>query len=499
MLSLWQAEQARKQRDLAQIEASNARAVAKFVTGVFDAADPTNNDGANPRASELLDKGRAELAERSDLQPASRVALWVALGNAYIGVSKPELGFESMQDAMIEAQRSNSPASMVAALYGLSYAHNANRHDQQALEAVHRAHALAQQHPEIDLILREDVAFLLGLQLHNVARYDEALPLLKATYEARAARLPASNQERISAMTMYTTALSRRGDAELALTVIEPSYQALKSGEKMSLKRQKDILAARAYPLLMLERYSEAEPDSREVLRIDEQVFGVGNLRTSVAMNNLAICLSRQSRFTQAREVMQRVVAIYRAKGETDDPQVAFALVNLGSILRKADEPTAAFSALEEALGIFARRPDVSYQQATKARYEMARAQEALGQFEAALESHDLLRAIANKEAERYFYARNPEPDLLNARLRTRLHQLPKDCALFELQKFPKILPKQELEAKILQAQCALENLSTEAARAIFSPLSRDPEALKALPTYLLGLQANLQKRFEPD
>lgn len=315
-------------------------------------------------------------------------------------------------------------------------------------------------------------------------------------YEARAARLPASNQERISAMAMYTTALTRRSDAELALTIIEPSYQALKSGEKMPLKRQKVILAARAYPLLTLERYSEAEPNYRDVLRLDEQVFGVGDLRTSVAMNNLAICLSRQSRFTQARDVMQRVVAIYRAKGETDDPQVAFALVNLGSILRKADEPAAAFTALEEALGIFAHRPDVSYQQATKARFEMAWVQEALGQYEAALQSLELLSVIAVKEAERYVYARNPEPDLLDARLRTRLRRLPKDCALFALEQFPQLLPKQALEAKILQSQCALENLSPEAARTIFSPLTRDPAVLQALPPYVAALQADLQKAF---
>lgn len=495
-LALHQAEQARQQRDLARTEASNARAVAEFVSGVFESADPTNTDGANPRANELLDKGRAELAERADLQPQTRVALLVALGNAYIGISKPELGLEAMQEALEAAERSGSPASKVAALHGLGYAHNANRHDQLAADVLLRAKHLAEQHPEIDLILRENVSYLLGLQLHNLARYDEALPLLQASFEARAARLPASNQERISAMTMYTTALTRRGDAELALRIIEPSYQAMQTGEKMPLIRQKDILAARAYPLLSLERYAEAEIDYRAVLRIDEQIFGVGNLRTSVAMNNLAICLSRQSRFEQARDVMQRVVAIYRTKGETDDPQVAFALVNLGSILRKANDPSAALAALEEARGIYSRRHDVFYQQSSKAHFEIARVQEMMGHDETALQALAPLRQIAKDEGERYIYARDPEPDLLKARLLAQLKQLPKDCALFELSRFPKITPAQQFQATVLQAHCALEHQGEAPARALLGALKPDAESLQALPGSVGTLYERLQTHF---
>lgn len=494
-LALQQAERAREQRDVAQIEASNARAVAEFVSGVFESADPVQTDGADPRASELLDRGRETLAQRNDLQPETRVALLLTLGHAYLGISKAKIGFDLMQEAVAEAERSGSAASMVAALHGLGYAHNINHHDELAVETLQRAHKLANANPEIDLMLQENVMYLLGLQLHNLARYDEAMPLLKASFEARAARLPPSTQARVEVMTMYAAALTRRGEAAQALTHIEPSYQAIRNSEKMPLVRQKDILLARAYALLMLERLAEAEVEYRKVLQIDEQLFGVGALRTSVALNNLAICLSRQSRFEQARDIMKRVVAIYRAKGETDDPQVAFALVNLGSILRKANDPSAALEALDEARGIFTRRQDVFYQQASKAHLESARAYELLGNFKAALQALEPLWVHAQEQGERYIYARDPEPDLLRARLLTQLKQLPKDCALLELTRFPKITPAQRFQGQVLQAHCLLEHANAAQARAVFTQLQPDAGSLQALPSDVAALHVDLQQR----
>ena len=53
--TLWQADRARAQRDVAEAEARKSGAVVEFLTRVFSEAEPGQNDGKDPTASELLE------------------------------------------------------------------------------------------------------------------------------------------------------------------------------------------------------------------------------------------------------------------------------------------------------------------------------------------------------------------------------------------------------------------------------------------------------------
>ncbi len=495
-IALWQTGQARQQRDIALTEARNASAVAEFVTGVFSSADPRNTDGYDPSAKELLAKGVSELESRRDLQPATHSALLIALGNAYIGVSEPARGLELMQSAMVNAERDGGVAGRVKAHFALGYALNRFSKDQEALSQFEQAAALARSDPGIDIKLLEDIDYMIGLELNNLGRGDDALPYLQRAYEGRAARLGPDSQEFVDTLSMYVYVLSFRDRAEEALALTERSYQSLSTQTAMPIYLRRDIVAARAVALLQLGRHSEAETMYREALHYDDQIFGVGDERTLVSLNNIAITLSRQLRFKQAAEMMERVVAIRRALKQPDEALIAFALVNAGNIYLKDNAIDSAIARFREALDIYARRGETDQRQSVKGRFGLARALERQGEFDAALQLSEALQATAARQAASYLYARDAEPDLVYARLLSRLERLPADCAPAKAV-FARAdaTPAFALEARILAAHCAkLQGRENEAEAALRT--SRiDENTVAGISPYARTLLGGLEKQ----
>jgi serine/threonine-protein kinase len=484
-IALWQAEQARQQRDLARSEARNAGAVAEFVTGVFSSADPRNTDGYDPRAKELLAKGVAELEGRDDLQPATRAALLIALGNAHLGVSEYARGLELMERAVRKAEQDGGSGILADAYFALGYALNKNYRDDLALTQFEKAQALVSADPDADLERIENIDYMIGLELNNLGRSDEALPHLQRAYEGRAARMAPTTPELIDTTSMYVHVLSFKDRAAEALAIAERSYQALAAQPDMPLYRRKDIVSLRAVPLLQLGRYAEAEAMYREALALDEQIFGVGDERTVVSLNNVGICLSRQSRFKEAAEIIERVISIRRARHQVDDPEVAFSLVNAGNIYLREQSVDLAIRRFREALAVYGRRNETDDRQAVKGRFGLARALELHGELVEALQLSEELAATAATQGSTYLYIKDAEPDLLHARLLSALGRQPSDCAparavLARTDATPAIA----LEARILVAECAHRQGRIDEARELLRGLSGDAQIVNGLSPY---------------
>jgi tetratricopeptide (TPR) repeat protein/predicted Ser/Thr protein kinase len=262
---LWQAREARRERDLARQQALRAEQVTAFLRDLFSSAVP--RIGGEPRVRDLLDEG----ADRIDVgmadAPLARAELLETLGSAYKWLH--------------EHERAEALVAEAVAL-------------QEELAAGSRDHAVA-------------VASLGGVALsrgdHEAARahFQRALDLLDDSPDA-------TDHDRATILNSLGMADSALGDLETALVSLRQSatlFAGLGDPAEASARGNLGLV------LDKLGRHGEAEAEHRSsrnlYLREDPENASIATVTT-----NLAVNLSSQGRLDEAVEEIQRAREIWR-------------------------------------------------------------------------------------------------------------------------------------------------------------------------------------------
>lgn len=87
--ALWQAEEARQQRDRASTQAARAEQLSTFLVGIFNNANPFERGGAELSAKELLDVAVERIRSDRSGDPLTRLALMRAMASSYFGLGLP--------------------------------------------------------------------------------------------------------------------------------------------------------------------------------------------------------------------------------------------------------------------------------------------------------------------------------------------------------------------------------------------------------------------------
>ena len=66
-----------------EIERDKTQAIAGFMQELFENADPTHAGGSHVTVREVLDRGAATLASRTEIAPQVRVALLLSMARSY--------------------------------------------------------------------------------------------------------------------------------------------------------------------------------------------------------------------------------------------------------------------------------------------------------------------------------------------------------------------------------------------------------------------------------
>ena len=92
--TLWQAR-------IARLEAARAVAVKDFLVEVLESTDPTNTQGRDPRASELLREGAKRIDHELSDRPLLRAELLLLIGRAQLAHARIEDAAHSLDSALI--------------------------------------------------------------------------------------------------------------------------------------------------------------------------------------------------------------------------------------------------------------------------------------------------------------------------------------------------------------------------------------------------------------
>lgn len=466
-LALWQADNARRQQSIAEIEAGKARAVADFMTDVFKAADPTTTDGRDPRASALLTQAVADIDTRTDLDPAQRAGLLLAMGRAYLSLKNAPRALDLFVDARRLALEGDDASARIETRLEVAAALNNAGRPEEALREMEEVRSALAAQAHVERRLRQRFDYIMAVVMQRLDRAADALPYIEHAYRSALAADGAGTADVGRALEVYSVLLVDLDRAGEAVAVTRVNHEAARRNPRLPLAWQASFASASAFALLGAERYAEAEAAYRESLEIKERIFGVGHMGTAVGINNVGTALYHQGRYAEAARTYERALAIRREQAPADKMKIARELSAIGKAWLLAGDTGKAITALREGLALYAGAPlgEVSRPPELVLRVNLARALEETGAFPEAITTLQPVLAHGRRDDSAYAGAAGVDVRLLHARLLARAGTTDRGCdaANAALEVAP--AGPTAVEARILLADCEWRNGQAEAAQ----------------------------------
>ena len=359
----WQAREARR-------AAAESDATAAFLGGLFEGADPTVA-GDSLLALELLDRGAGRIEAELAAQPSVRAGLYLVVGEAYLGLGRPDSAAAFARRARaLHAARVPDAAAAVRAriLLGRAlYASDPEAADGELAAAVDAARATGDDALLLDAL--EARGTLAGAQVlspsETVAVMEEAVRLagrLDGAGSLRRGRLLAALAGRMASAHMHgrTGPILRDALAQLPAETApyDRSEVLLELASLLHATRQGEEALALATEALELRRGLFGDEDPRTAEALGDVAFindadpvgaeadaraalGVvrraGDGATEVELlNTLGKALGEQGRHDEAAEVYRRRFALVGEVLGTDGTRYAAASGNVARSLDAA-------------------------------------------------------------------------------------------------------------------------------------------------------------------
>ena len=299
-------------RDRAQLEATRAEQVSRFLTQTFAVADPEQSlgtSGPNATARDLLLRGTKRIEAELAGQPAMQATMFGAVGRAYQGLG----------------------------LYG------------EATPLFERALALKHQTGADDLEIARAEYDLGGLATAK-GEYSTADSLLRSALARRRDALPWGDPALVRSLVAVAQVAFQRAqyeEAEHLLSEAAEMARRLSGAERQELAQVWETLGD---VRLARGQYAEADSLLQSALSLRRTLFGDIHPSVAATLNRLGNMRVEQGRYAAAESLLREaVVASSRILGD-DHPTVATQLRDLAVVLVYRERRAEADSLLEAAL-----------------------------------------------------------------------------------------------------------------------------------------------------
>lgn len=350
--ALWQAQIARSERD-------TAREALRFMTTLFDNADPAKQKGETLSVRELLDAGTRDIRSALAGQDAARGPLLVTMASAYLGLQQLEPAAPLLDEALAIGRRRGDRALEAAALTQQCRRLDLANDSAQCPPLLDRAEALLDpRDPEQARLIAYGLALrVYGLQLEN--RNDEIVRQMRRGLALLDARQPAHRFMIVELSGHLAYALNELGRSAEAETVLQPLLAQLRRDSGAERVLLPDTLGTLSAVVAEQGRTDEGIDLQREAVAAMEALYGKDSPIISGHLNGLARALNAAGRSGEALPVMERTVALDRSRGQAVNPELASGLCNLGVLRLQLGQDDAALTALDEAV-LVAGRSDIA-------------------------------------------------------------------------------------------------------------------------------------------
>ncbi|WP_300617976.1 serine/threonine-protein kinase [Dokdonella sp.] len=338
--TLWQAHEARLQRDRAEAEAARAtaqaataNAVRDFLIGVFESANPEATGGRAPTALDLVDDGVRQAETTLGQQPEMQARLFEALGRTYTGLGEYGKAAALLEKAHGIAARHFGEDSELAVALAIALASAIGHGDGPYDSAISMLEGIAGDTRATIVPAQPSAvaAYQLATLQRRVGRLDEAEANFRRSIEDLRELGPAAEIELSEALHQYAglaEARGRRGEA------IERLREAIRIRERGTFGPAADLNFLREELANLLGgagRNDEAVAILREVAASNRAIYGDAHPRTLLSSSWLARSLVRQSAYGEADALLERVLGTSREEYGDDAETTAGAEVALAA------------------------------------------------------------------------------------------------------------------------------------------------------------------------
>jgi serine/threonine-protein kinase len=345
--ALWEARQARAQRDVAQ-------RINTFLQDMLGAAAPEVK-GVDVKVADLLDEASVRAKTELGNQPDVMADVLMILGRTYISLGKPDKAEGALRAALEASLRANGELHPTTATtmgwlgLALAYLNKAAEGEQVSRKAVELQRKL---HPWGN----EDLGvalYALGYSLISQNKPKAAQPFLKEASDLIKKHLHETHGYYVATLTMLAMAYDKAGEVEEAESIYR---QAIETGRRVEARYR--IFLAQAelflgYLLINKEAYSEAETLLRESETIYRQVMG-GDTNPSVGAvrANLGLIYFLQGDYAKAETEDRIALDTLRKSIGPEQPVAASTEATLGLTLTREGRAAEGEPYLREALAI---------------------------------------------------------------------------------------------------------------------------------------------------
>ncbi len=327
------------QRDRAEAEARTTREVSRFMISLFQGADPATGTRHDVTARELIDKGRAKLADSLKDQPAQRARLQAVLGEVYEKLGQMPQAAEMFEQGLKNPDLAPDEEERLQANLALAYA-NTGR-PEAAIAPARRALALSLQGRPPDIGRIANAENRLGISLTNLGQLSEARRLLASALERRSATEGELSLNVAQVMHNLARAYGRAGDVDAAERAFRRSLEIkreIKSGDESVLTSQRQL----ARLLVEQGRLDEGLQLAREALATYERIYGPRSAFLPEMRGELGALLVDAGQLQEARPLLEAALRDQqdRAGGQVTMP-LASAKLQLARLWLAQDDPRA--------------------------------------------------------------------------------------------------------------------------------------------------------------
>lgn len=338
--TLQQAEQARQAAQQARVEAQRTAAVKDFLLGLFHGAAPDQRRGREVTASELLDRGSANLSAQMAANPELRAELQLVLAGIYRELGQLDAASELLDRAGTAA---NDRAGLAVEVGRVAIAQTRYDEAEQAFRL-----ALAELVDEDENGQRAGVHVHLAEVLAERERFDEA-----ETHIREAIALDAGINEPLTLARdqhVLGTIAFKRGnlaDAEAAMREALLLRRAALGDEHTQVAQ-----ASHELGVVLLQRgdVDGAEAAFGQALMIRRRLLGDEHIDTVTSLRNLGAVKRRQNQLDEAEALFREAAAVLRQLFPDGHFELAATLNSLAILAHERGQIEVAIDYLEQAI-----------------------------------------------------------------------------------------------------------------------------------------------------
>ncbi|MCB1055057.1 MAG: serine/threonine protein kinase [Acidobacteria bacterium] len=357
LLSLSAAWIMKEQRDETARERDRAEMVSEFMVGIFEAANPDENQGSVITARALLDAAKDRVLASSDQDPETRAQLLVPLQQTYgaLGLYQESLALsQTLLDLQKQASGPESPETARALnLLGLAENHTAQyelalRHLLQAA----RLWSTLEGPQSLELASTLDH---LGLVYRNQGDYSASAEAHQQSLQIRQQHLPESASLVGDSLFSLGTARRLQGDYANALQTLEEALEWNQNTLGPDHPNTLNTLIELAVLYRRVEDPGKSEDAFVKALALGQKLYPDGHPSIASLLNNYGIFKAHQLDYGHAEQLYKRSIAMEKSLRKESHPNIANTLGNLALILQKQERYPEAKDAFEEAFEIYSQ------------------------------------------------------------------------------------------------------------------------------------------------